>query len=314
MNRALLSASDRWDSTSSVRSNPNTYDLNLAANSASSKTWHLSGYSGILSLPLFADLSEDDINYVMGLQLLEFVTKQARFEIECVNKVAQDLAFGNYTYVISDEFKLDALKIYTDEGYHSYFTKKLANQIIAHFKLPEHEISSVVNIHFSKISQIGSQFDKKYSYLSDLAIVFVAENQIVADISSEMKSVVHEPIVSMFKDHLVDEVFHAKYFAELLPILWGQMTDYEQTVLGINICESMIVLGKPRTDIYYVSLAKLGFAEEVIRDAIDLKYNNDEWNRVRLKDRMKPTIDLLSSVGVFQHDLVKSTFQQKGLL
>lgn len=314
MKSALRLASGRWNTASSVRSNPTTYDLNLDTSPHSSKTWHLSGYSGILSLPEFDKLSEEDINYVMGLQLLEFVTKQARFEIECVNKVAQSLALDNYPYTISDTFKLDALKIYTDEGYHAYFTKKLANQIKTHFKLPQDKISRVVDIHFQNISEIGSQFPQQFSYLAELALVFVAENQIVADISTEMKSVVHEPIVSMFKDHLVDETFHAKYFAELLPILWEQMTDYEQSIFGTNICESMITLGKPRTDIYYISLANLGFNEDAIRNAIEVKYNNNEWNCVRLRDRMLPTIKLLSSIGVFEHNVVKNTFQQKGLI
>ena len=84
-------ASDRWDTSSSVRTNPSTYELNLNEK-ISSKSWHLAGYSGILSLPEFSHLEDEHINYVMGLQLLEFVTKQARFEIECVNKVCQSLA------------------------------------------------------------------------------------------------------------------------------------------------------------------------------------------------------------------------------
>lgn len=314
MKQSLRFASEKWDTSATVRINRNTYDLNLDKEAGSSKTWHLSGYSGILSLSQFSHLSEDDINYVMGLQLLEFVTKQARFEIDCVNQVAQSLALDKYPFLISEVFKLDALKIYTDEGYHAYFTKKLAAQIISYFKLPQHEISSVVDIHFQQIAKIGTQFPSKYFYLAELALVFVAENQIVSDISTEMKSVVHEPIVSMFKDHLIDETFHAKYFAALLPILWDQMSTYEQGIFGINICDSMIALGKPRTDIYYISLANLGFNEKEIRDAIEEKYNNVEWNRIRLKKRMLPTINLLSSIGVFDHELVKNTFVQKGFL
>ena len=56
MSITLNLASDRWDTSSSVRTNPSTYELNLNEKDLSSKSWHLAGYSGILSLPEFSYL------------------------------------------------------------------------------------------------------------------------------------------------------------------------------------------------------------------------------------------------------------------
>ena len=314
MTSSLEIASARWDSSSAVRSSPNTYDLNASDNSQTSKSWHVKGYSGILSLPEFSHLSDDDIDYVMGMQLLEFVTKQARFEIECVNKVCQAISLDTFPFSVPSKFKLDALKIYTDEGYHSFFTKKLADQILSHLNVTETDIKSVVDQHFEKIYSIGSSFDSSFSYLADLAVVFVAENQIVADISCEMSKLVHQPIVDMFKNHMLDETFHAKYFASLLPVLYDQMDEDQRFIFGANLCESMLILGVPRTDIYYIALQKFGFTQDAISSLIDQKYNNYEWNVVRLRDRMQPTLKLLESIGLFDHISVSSIFKKKGLL
>ena len=79
------------------------------------------------------------------------------------------------------------------------------------------------------------------------------------------------------------------------------MSDYERYIFGTNLCESILTLGKPRTDIYYVSLFNIGFDIDTISRLIDQKYNNNEWNCVRLKDRMLPTLKLLQSIGVFDN-------------
>ena len=218
----------------------------------------MKGYSGILSLPEFSHLDDSQVSYVMGIQLLEFVTKQARFEIECVNKVCQSLALNGYPFTIPEKFKLDALKIYTDEGYHSYFTKKLAQQISRHFNINDFDFTSCVDVHFDKIRNIGSRFSEEYSFLADLAVVFVAENQIVADISNEMKALVYEPISAMFKHHMLDESFHAKYFAELLPVLWNHMDESHQFIFGSNLCDKSqrLVVEYTNQTLRYVILGK----------------------------------------------------------
>ena len=314
MDSSLKLASSRWDSIASVRSSPDSYDLNLDSNVTKTNSWHLPGYSGILSEPEFSGLRPHEIDYVMGVQMLEFLSKQARFEIECVNTVAQCIAFDRYPFNISQSYKLDALKIYTDEGYHSFFTKKLADQIIVHFKISSLDIDSIVCSHFAKIAAIGKSFADDFSYLANLAVVFVAENQIIGDLTEQMRSIVHKPIVSMFRDHMVDESFHAKYFASLLPIIWEQMTEVQRYVFGACLCESMLVLGRPRTDIYFLSLSSLGFSHDLISKCINNKYDNDEWNTCRVRERMKPTLQLLDSVGMFNSDEIMNVFQSKGLL
>ena len=210
----LESASKKWNFTASVRTNPETYDLNLSDNGKPSLSWHLPNYSGILSHPTFSGVTESQKSYIMGIQLLEFTIKQARFEIDCVNKVAANLSQGQYNFTISDEFKIDALKIYTDEGYHALFTQKISDQIREHYKIEFGELDQFIEPHFQKLYSLKDNYDKKYAYLADIAIVLVSENQIVADISDEMKNIVHEPIRLMFKDHMIDETFHAKYFCK----------------------------------------------------------------------------------------------------
>ena len=133
MNNVLdlyLKTKKNWDERASVRTSKDTYDLCLEGLDKNVDiNWHLPNYSGILKHPDLKSLSDKDKKFIMGTQLLEFVEKTAILEIDYVNQVANNIALGKYKFNIPEVLKLDALKIYTDEGYHAHFSKKMSNDI-----------------------------------------------------------------------------------------------------------------------------------------------------------------------------------------
>ena len=93
--------SSAWDDIAGVRSNPETYDLQLSDDyilDGTGLSWHLPSYSGILEHEDLSHLSGKEKEFVKGTQLLEFVTKQTIFEINCVNYVASRLAHNKYKF------------------------------------------------------------------------------------------------------------------------------------------------------------------------------------------------------------------------
>ena len=97
--------------------------------------------------------------------------------------------------------KLDALKIYTDEGYHAYFSKKIADQIIEYYDIKD-DLSPYINSFFKKIDCELNTEGANNGNLAMLACVIVSESMIVNDIAGEMKDIVYEPIRKMFKNHM----------------------------------------------------------------------------------------------------------------
>jgi hypothetical protein len=307
--------SSEWDNRAGVRSNPETYDLHLVDDlvfDGAELSWHLPSYSGILAHEGLSNLSNKDKEYVKGTQLLEFVTKQTIFEIDCVNYVASRLAHGKYPFVLPESLKLDALKIYIDEGYHAYYTQKIANQIRSYYGINDEDITPFIGGYYSKIERKTSKYGDKNKDLCMLAFVIAGENQIVSDISEQMRKVVYEPIRAMFRDHMKDEVFHAKFFTEIFREVWPQLDNNQKEIMGLSFCDSMEILGLPRTDIYYFSLSNLGFNEDQIAGFIDDIYNTAEWRTTKIVDRMSPTLNLLFENDVFSIDTVKDAFVDKG--
>ena len=249
----------------------------------------------------------------MGAQLLEFLIKTTRFEVDHVNKVANNLALEKYDFNIPKILKLDALKIYTDEGYHAYFSKKISDQIIDYFAIKD-DLTPYIISFFNKVDNIGSKYDKKFNYLANLSSVIVSESMICGDISEEMKGIVYEPIRIMFKEHIHDEYFHANYFGTLFKILWPQLTKEEKEIMGFNLCESMVVFAEPRVDIYFYSLSKLGFTKDFISKCIKDIYDTYDWKVNKAKKKMLHTLKLLDTCGVFKIPLVNKEFINKGFI
>ena len=306
--------SSAWDDKAGVRSNPETYDLQLSDDyilDGTGLSWHLPSYSGILEHEDLSHLSGKEKEFVKGTQLLEFVTKQTIFEIDCVNYVTSRLAHNKYKFDLPEFLKLDALKIYTDEGYHAYYTQKMANQIRRYYRIGEDDISPFVESYYSKIESIITKFGEENKDLCMLAFVIVGENQIVSDISAEMRQIVFKPIWILFRDHMKDEVFHAKYFTMIFEDVWPQLSPDEKEIMGLCFCDSMEILGLPRTDIYHFSLAKLGIGKQQILKCINDIYNTIEWRTTRIADRMQPTINLLTSNDVFDIETVRKAFEGK---
>jgi hypothetical protein len=304
--------STKWNEFSGVRSDSETYDLNISKNQKNPKlSWHLKTYSGILTHSDLINLSDEKVEYVKGIQLLEFVLKQTVFEVDCVNYVASKIAHDKYKFKLTQKLKLDALKIYTDEGYHAYYTQKVAQQIANYYDVNTDDLQKYISDYYLKIDELVGRYGPEYKDLCMLAFVISGENQIVSDISEQMRGVVYEPIRNMFRNHMKDEVFHAHFFTQIFKEAWPQLNDIEKEYMGLTFLESMKILGLPRTDIYYYSLSKIGYSNEQISKYINDIYNTLEWKEVRIRDRMLPTIELLKNSNVFEIKSLKEKFVEK---
>jgi hypothetical protein len=302
----------KWDNFAGVRSDSETYDLNLSKYQKNSAlSWHLKTYSGILTHPELKNVSDEHVEYIKGIQLLEFVLKQTVFEVDCVNYVASKLAHNKYSFNLNQKLKLDALKIYTDEGYHAYYTQKVAQQIANYYVVNMDDLQKYISNYYIKIEQLVGKFGSEYKDLCMLAFVISGENQIVSDISEQMRGVVYEPIRNMFRNHMKDEVFHAHFFTQIFEEVWPQLNTMQKECMGLTFLDSMQILGVPRTDIYFYSLSKIGYSVEQITKYIDDIYNNEEWTEVRVKDRMLPTLELLKNNNVFEVEVLKRKFEEK---
>lgn len=294
----FLSKNFCWDSSAAVRTSKEKYNIAIDSEIQDGTTgWHLPSYAGIASHPKLKNISNEELQFILGTQLLEFVLKTTRFELQYVNNVCSRIGLGTCSFNFSEELKLHAIQIYTDEGYHAYFSEKIAQQIIRYYKI-DSDLSCYLDNFFAKLTTFCSSEDNYVSELSYFALVIVSESMIVNDISNVMSNVVFDPIRQMLRNHMKDESMHCSYFLAIFEEIWAQLSPTSRLLFNKLLCDAMIILGRPRTDIYYFSLDALGFKSKEIATMISETYETKIWMKDRLKERMKILLNAMHRYDV----------------
>ena len=164
------------------------------------------------------------------------------------------------------------------------FSKKISQQIKDYYAIENDDnFDSYVEPFFKKIDNYILIHQENYIHYAKLALVIISENAILSDLSESMKGLVYEPIRNMFKDHLVDETFHAKFYSQVLSIIWDQLNIEQKIIMGECLCDSIELLSKPRLDVFYYSFKKLGFKDTIIK-----KLYQKNILQIKLKKEQKP--------------------------
>lgn len=129
---------ENWDQVAAVRSKPNSYRLinSQVQSELKNKCWFLPAGVPIIAHPLLKNIYQTQEQYLLGRFLLQFLEYGTLLEHEFVNTILAELALGECSIPIPDQMRLDAFKIYTDEGYHACFNLEATQQIRNYIGLP----------------------------------------------------------------------------------------------------------------------------------------------------------------------------------
>lgn len=240
---ALKAHRANWHKVSSVRTGVDNYRISI---DDPNKLFTLTSLLPAPVRHLDKHIGQGLMREITGLYLLEFLVKTRQYEIEFINQALLLVVEGNSLgLVFSDDVISDALKIYTDEGYHSLFSHSLASQLKEF--LPDYQIvTESLNNYFSSLRAFVCVNDPVNRWLAYIALAIVGESTVVKDLSDQMNGIVYDEISQMFKDHIKDEVFHAAFFDSLLHSISSQMSSDLRNLFSEILCKSMILLSQDR--------------------------------------------------------------------
>ena len=89
--------------------------------------------------------------------------------------------------------------------------------------------------------------------------------------------------------------------------------EMNKEIIGLCIHDLLWIIAAPRTDVFFYSLAKIGFKKYEINTIIQETYTADKvYSTVRSKSAVP--LNLLKNVGVFNLPSVRDRFKDSGLL
>lgn len=302
-----------WITTASVRAKPSLtgFDLSGSAGEFHGVQWFVFGHADeLMSHPALRHLDMAQRNRLYAARLVHFLDDMALTEHRIVNVAAQVIAENRLRDFVPEPLALEALKLYTDEGYHAYFTAHASRSIREVFKL---EARDEPNPKIAAIETLVAQVPVERRDLAWFMVGFVGETMITKVIVDVMRGTAHSAVQGMLLAHLEDEWVHAKYFAHLFERVWPRLDGESQAFFGCLLPDIAAAFHTWDERFHRRLLADVGL-DVAATDRVLAKVASDSLRNAHMRSRCGNTLQVLERCGVFKHEALRALFVQRGLL
>lgn len=225
-NRAV-SAFETWHASSAVRARAYAYKFSdQDYQICEPGLWFPEILMPVLMCARLGKLTKDQLRLVHVHHLIHFLDYTTDLEVTHVNRAVISMTHGALSAHFTDEQKCQALKLYTDEGYHALFSKEMADQLARHFCLVRSRSTRI-----KRLDRIIAACPQEYKHFAEFVIAFVSETIIVQELSYLARGDLVLPVFHMLNDHLHDEAKHSVFFIECWVQLWSNLSREERGIV-----------------------------------------------------------------------------------
>ncbi len=302
-----------WIDTSSVRAKPSLTDFDLSGGTGdfNNVRWFVFGEGDeLMSHPALRHLGMPERNWLFAARLVHFLDDMTLTEHRIVNVAAQVIAENRLRAFLSEDLALDALKLYTDEGYHAYFTAHASRAIRNAFGMEADDGPS------TKIATLEALMADTPAERRDMAwfmVGFVGETMITKAIVDVMRGTAHSGVQNMLLAHLEDEWVHARYFAHLFSLIWPRLDAGSQAYFGLLLPRIIEAFHTWDGRFHERILGHVGL-DAAARERVLAKVAGEGPQIARMRSRCGNTLQVLERCGVFGNEALRAAFVQSGLL
>lgn len=307
--RAYESRLKNWDSRASVR---NT-ERRMLRRSKSSELPFSIQLVPIAKHSLLAHREPRVMHELLAQRLYSYLQFTDVLETEVVVPVCLNLARCELPGLMLDPaMAFDARRIATDEMYHAQCAADLTLQLAE-----EVCVAPVVHsrpLFLDELQQILDETRWEMRHLSRLHFVIVSETLITNILRGVPNDETVMPTVrETIRDHALDEARHHAYFAEILEVVWPQLTTQQKDVVGQQLARFITMFLQPDRAAHVDWLTAIGLEAKAIQEVIEDTYTND---RVVADIRLMahPAIEHFERVGILDHSASREALEAFGLI
>ncbi|PNG52228.1 MULTISPECIES: diiron oxygenase [unclassified Variovorax] len=304
---------DDWLSRSAVRAKPSLTDFEFAGDTAELRgiRWFVLGREDeLLSHRLIAGCSVDLKNSLYAARLAHFLEEVALAETRVINVAVQVISENRLSKYFSSQVALEALKLYTDEGYHAYFSASAAMKIRKAFGLTA-DMSSGVKVR--AIETLMSSIPPEWKDRAWFMVGFVGETMISKEIMEIMRSTGVSVMQSMLLAHLEDEWVHSRYVIRLFELMWPKLDEEAKENLGTLLPQIFLAYHVSDDVFYNQVLTLLGVPEDDVKEIVADAFTSESHIR-RTSNACGAAFKVLERCGVFESKAIRSAFVRAKLL
>lgn len=244
--------------------------------------------------------------------LYQFLMSTTHMETRIVNRGAERIANGRSGVELPLTARMDAFKVYCDEGYHALYSLDMVDQIAAAtgIAVPPWDYGAFVG----RLERTALRLLPGQAVLVELLQVIVFETLITA-VLNELPGdpTVITVIRELMRDHARDEGRHHRFFSGFLHELWCQLDPALRPRVAAAI--PTLIHDCLTWDLEPVrsSLALAGLDREAVRAVMDDCYAGGAGDR-RVREVSVATVRSCESAGVLDEPGARERFAAAGLL
>ncbi|MEV7193698.1 diiron oxygenase [Streptomyces sp. NPDC093510] len=298
-----------WYQRAGVRSGPRR---RLADEVATGRAFFPPALVPYLDHPRVAALGEAKRRELLARHLFQYLGFTAQFETRVVNRATERIA-GNRCGVDTDvAVRLDAYRIYCDEGYHSLYSLDVVQQVS--------DASEVTPLDYDfgpflqRLDAIGTEALPYEPALAQLLQVVVFETLITAVLNEIPKDPdVLTVVRDIVRDHAKDEGWHHAFFAQFFRELWTQESAGSRGRIARCLPDLIRCSLLPDLRPVRASLAAAGLAPSAVEDIVRDSYPPAAVDR-GIRRASRHAVRLFQEVGAMAVPGGAEAFEAAGLL
>ncbi|MFF5207793.1 diiron oxygenase [Streptosporangium sp. NPDC000396] len=262
-----------------------------------------------LDHPLVRDLAPRTLEELRVRHLYQFLLATTHLETRVVNRGAERIANNRIGIDVSPATRLDAFKVYCDEGYHSLYSLDLVRQVEAATAIaaPDWDFGGFAD----RLDATAGRLLPGEPVLAQLLQVVVFET-LITGVLNELPNdtTVVTTVRDIARDHARDEGRHHRFFSRFFHDLWSALDsglrDRAAPVLPALIEDCLL------WDVHPVrrSLSLAGLTPADVETVIA-----DAYGGARdIRQSASATVRMCRSAGVLDVPGARESFADKGLI
>lgn len=255
----------------------------------------------ITSLRVYARAGHPEIqNHPgFGVVLLHSLTHFLRFtaflETNFVNRVASRIALGESIARVDADSRLDAFKIYCDEGFHALVCADFLGQVEKATAIPV--IQGDIPFHLRRLRERIDSFPLRKSRVLEEAFVIVSETLITQTLFSAGQEPRLQPGVKMVMDnHAKDEAHHHRFFTKYMESFWDNLAPDEGRMVLEFLPDFLYSYFMPDSAYQSRIMGQIGIPESRAAMVLQESFDGFEFQAF-LRNQARATLGLFKRIG-----------------
>ncbi|WP_371679171.1 diiron oxygenase [Streptomyces sp. NBC_01276] len=299
---------DRWYETAGVRGGVRRM---FHAEAEQGRVFFPDALVPHLAHPEVKALAPERVREISVRHLYQFLHSTTHLETRVVNGAAEPVANGNCGLHFPTALRMDAFKVYCDEGYHALYSLDLADQVAAvtGIAVPDVDYGGFV----TALQESGRRLLPQDPVLAGQLQAVVFETLITAVLNEVPQDpTVVSTVRELMRDHAKDEGRHHRFFSAFFLELWARL-DGRRRVLAARALPAMIRAALDwDLEPVRVSLRLAGLDEDRTEAVLADSYGGGA-GLDRIQTISRSTLRLCAQVDAFDLPGVTDAFAEFGL-